>query len=88
MHVILRSSIIGERSGRPGDHFEVVDQAEADDLVNAGIAHYAPSADDGDNVTQSDGDTIEPPIATTDAVSVPAPEPKKPAPKGKAKAKE
>lgn len=87
MHVILRSSIIGERSGRPGERFEVVDQTEADDLVNAGIAHYAPSADDGDNVTLSDGDTIEPPTVT-DVVSEPAPEPKKPAPKGKAKAKE
>ena len=41
MHVILTTSIFGERSGNAGDPLTVASQAEADELVHAGIARYA-----------------------------------------------
>lgn len=49
MHVILTTSLFGERSGNAGDPLIVVSQKEADELVQAGIARYATDGDgDGD----------------------------------------
>ncbi|WEE21034.1 hypothetical protein [Aeromonas caviae] len=45
MHVILTTSIFGERSGNAGDPLTVVSQKEADELVQAGIARYATDGD-------------------------------------------
>ncbi|WP_290435235.1 hypothetical protein [Aeromonas caviae] len=45
MHVILTTSIFGERSGNAGDPLTVANQAEADELVQAGIARYATDGD-------------------------------------------
>lgn len=45
MHVILTTSIFGERSGNAGDPLTVANQAEADELVQAGIARYATDDD-------------------------------------------
>jgi len=44
MHVILITSLFGERSGNPGDLLPVADQAEADELVKAGFARHDPDA--------------------------------------------
>lgn len=44
MHVILITSLFGERSGNPGDRLPVADQAEADKLVKAGFARHDPDA--------------------------------------------
>ena len=38
MHVILTTSLFGERSGNAGDLLTVANQAEADELVQAGYA--------------------------------------------------
>ncbi|BDS29252.1 MULTISPECIES: hypothetical protein [Aeromonas] len=45
MHVILTTSLFGERSGNAGDPLTVANQAEADELVQAGIARYATDGD-------------------------------------------
>lgn len=45
MHVILTTSIFGERSGNAGDPLTVASQKEADELVQAGIARYATDGD-------------------------------------------
>lgn len=41
MHVILTTSLFGERSGNAGDLLTAANQAEADELVQAGYARYA-----------------------------------------------
>ncbi|QLL88426.1 hypothetical protein GWG10_09425 [Aeromonas caviae] len=41
MHVILTTSLFGERSGNAGDPLIVASQEEADELVRAGYARYA-----------------------------------------------